>query len=341
MSRTTPTMPARSTSGLRRGLVGVELRRLRWRRLTKALLVLTVLFTGVTVFGAYQSSSPDNLAQQLADYRQAAEEFPRMLADCRQAEAQAREDGTPQDDFDCSTLTPPTLQDYGLESPEAAALTVSLARANGFLYAFLAFVLGASFVGAEYTSGSLGTWLTFEPRRLRVGAGKLVAAGVGGAVITAVGLALTALGAWLVSRVNQPDPGLALPPGTGAGESVTQVVLRGLAVGIVGGLIGVALAFIVRNTGAVVAVVLGYAVVVEGVLAQGLGHGRFIPWLPMKNLEAFLQGGTTYFAERCTAQGCQYEPFTLSYTHGWVYVSVFVVALLAVALWLFRRRDVG
>lgn len=323
------------------GLVAVELRRLWWRRLTKVLLVLAVLFTGVGIYGAYQSTLPDTLAQQVAGYKEQAAQFPQMVRDCQQAQADARQNGESNADLGCSQLTPPTPKDFGLQAPETGALTVSLSTNHAILYAFLAFVLGASFVGAEFSSGSLGTWLTFEPRRLRVAGSKFVAAGIGGAAIAALGLAATALGAWLVSQVNRPDPSLDLPAVTGPGESVTQTLLRCLLVGVISGLAGVALALVVRNTGAVVAVVLGYGVVVEGVLAQAVGHGRLAPWLPMKNVEAFLQRGTTYFAEKCTAQGCQYEPMRLSYTHGWVYLSVFMVALVAVALWVFRRRDIG
>ncbi|MDN5797773.1 MAG: ABC transporter permease subunit [Intrasporangium sp.] len=322
-------------------LVAVELRRLWWRRLTKALLVLAVLFTGMTVYGTYQATSSANLEQQLRDYQQTSAQFPEMLRDCQRAQAEARQSGDADADLGCSEMTPPTPQDLGLESPQAGALTVSLSATNAALYAFLALVLGASFVGAEFSSGSLGTWLTFEPRRHRVAASKLVAAAAGGAAIAALGLALTVLGAWVVSQVNRPDPALQLPTATGPGDSVTQMLLRCLLVGVIAAVAGVALALLVRNTGAVVAIVLGYSIVVEGIIAQGLGRGGLVPWLPLKNLEAFIQRGTTYFTEQCTAEGCQSQQMTLSYTHGWVYLSVFMAALVAVALWLFRRRDVS
>ena len=51
------------------GLVGVELRRLWWRRLTKAVLVGVVAFTGLMVYNVYNQSSPETLAQRLDDYR--------------------------------------------------------------------------------------------------------------------------------------------------------------------------------------------------------------------------------------------------------------------------------
>ena len=59
----------------------------------------------------------------------------------------------------------------------------------GVAMVFVAFVIGASFVGAEFGAGSLSTQLIFEPRRTRVIAVKAVAVGVGLA-ITAVALSL-------------------------------------------------------------------------------------------------------------------------------------------------------
>jgi ABC-2 type transport system permease protein len=323
------------------GLVAVELRRLWWRRLAKVVIALAVVLTGVTLYGAYQSTSPDAIAERLQNYRQTVAQFPQMLQDCQRAEAQARESGDPAADFGCSQLTAPTPQEFGLESPQAADLTVSMAETNAYLYAFLAFALGASFIGAEFSSGSLGTWLTFEPRRLRVAGAKLLAGGLGGGAVAALGLTVTALGAWLVSQLNRPDPALSLPAGSGGDESVTQLLIRCLVAGALTGAGGVALGLIVRNTGVIVGIVLGYGVIVEGLLAQALGHGRLVPWLPLKNLQAFVERGSTYFAEVCTADGCHMEPMRVSYTHGWVYLLVVGISLLAVALAVFRRRDLS
>jgi ABC-2 type transport system permease protein len=323
------------------GLVAVELRRLWWRRLSKALLVITVLFTGATVYGAYQSTSTANLAQRVAAYEQSVRDFPEMVQQCQRAQSDARADGDPEADFGCQQMTPPTLEDFGITSPDAGALFAELAETTAYLYAFLALVLGASLVGAEYSAGSLSTWLTFEPRRIRVASSKLVATGMAGAALAAVGLALTAAGTWVVTQVNRPDPSLRLPVPTTPDDPVSHLLLRCLAVAVIAAVTGSALALVARNTGAVVAVVLGYAVVVEGILAQALGRGHLTPWLPVRNVEAFLARGTSYHAQVCESAGsCQYTSLTLSYTHGWVYLLVAVPLLLAFALAVFRRRDV-
>ncbi|MGH9025991.1 MAG: hypothetical protein ACRDWD_07730, partial [Acidimicrobiia bacterium] len=65
--------------------------------------------------------------------------------------------------------------------------------ATAIVWAMISFVLGASFVGAEWRAGTMTTLLTWEPRRLRVFAAKaLVAAGLGAAVVVVLDVVLGA-----------------------------------------------------------------------------------------------------------------------------------------------------
>jgi hypothetical protein len=54
---------------------------------------------------------------------------------------------------------------------------------TGVAMVFVAFVIGASFIGAEMTAGSLGAQLVFEPRRTRLVLAKAIAVGVGTALL--------------------------------------------------------------------------------------------------------------------------------------------------------------
>jgi hypothetical protein len=90
---------------------------------------------------------------------------------------------------------------------------------TGVALLFVAFVLGASFVGAEFNVGSLTTQLMYEPRRWRVhlAKGTTVFIGVGAfALLTFASLAITMLvgaslhgvtdgatSAWWVTRITQ------------------------------------------------------------------------------------------------------------------------------------------
>lgn len=324
------------------GLVGVELRRLWWRRLTKVALAAAVLVTGVTVYTAYLATAPESVARAVDMYEQERANFPQMVAECQRAQQEARDAGETEADFGCAQMQPPTLENFGAANPIPAAIFTGMLKTNGLFYAFLAFLVGASFVAAEFSAGSLGNWLTFQPRRLRVGLSKLLAAAGGGLLVAAAGLGVAALGAWMIGIVNRPDSDLTIPLLTDLGEPLSQPVLRYLVLTMGAGIVGAALGFLVRNTGAVVGVVIGYVVVVEGILAQGVMSGRLSPWLPALNIEGFLSRGTTYMVERCTSAGrCEYVNATHTYTSSWVYLVVFGIVMAASALLVFRRRDVS
>jgi hypothetical protein len=62
-------------------------------------------------------------------------------------------------------------------------------KGTGVAMVFLAFVLGASFIGAEFAAGSVGAQLVFEPRRTRVVAVKAAAVGIGSGLL-AIGILL-------------------------------------------------------------------------------------------------------------------------------------------------------
>jgi ABC-2 type transport system permease protein len=145
----------------------------------------------------------------------------------------------------------------------------------------------------------------------------------------------------MVGTLNRPDSDLQIPVLTDVGEPLAHLVLRYVGLVIAAGVVGAALAFLARNTGAVVGIVIGYGVVVEGIVAQGLARGKLTPWLPAQNITGFLERGTEYAAEKCTAGRCEYSMVALSYTHSWVYLSVFGIALTALAVLVFRRRDVS
>ncbi len=89
-----------------------------------------------------------------------------------------------------------------------------------------------------------------------------------------------------------------------------------------GGLGGAVLGLLARATAGVIGIVAGYAVLVEGFIANGVQGGALQPWLVRLNVDAFVGKGATYFVETCGPDGCQGAQHTLGYTHGWVYLLV-------------------
>ena len=341
------------------GLVGVELRRLWWRRLTKAVLVGVVAFTGLMVYNVYNQSSPETLAQRLDEYQSMVADaerqkqdieanLPAMIADCRQQEAAERErQNNTSIDFGCEQIGEvhvPTMEDIGISLPIADTITAELVPYATFAYAFLVLLLMGSFVAAEFSTGALGNWLTFKPQRVRVALSKLAAAGVGGALAAGLGLGLLVLGARMVATINRPDSDLRLPTPPPLEDSVAQLLLRAVLVVVAAGLMGAALAFLLRHTAGLVGLLLGYLVVVEFIAIQAFLGGRLNPWAITPNASAFLNKGYEYVAETCTSvegnRSCTFGTQELSYTHGWIYLLVLVLGVGAAAVLVFRRRDV-
>lgn len=334
------------------GLVGVELRRLWWRRLTKAVIVAIFAVVGMATFSIYQETTPENIAQRVDEYHSMVEQMQRdqaqldpaqkaqQLADCKKSEAQSQQDGAPAD-FGCDHMfDPPTLQQFGLTNLAKDEIIRSIAVEGFYVFAFLAFILGASFVAAEYATGSLGNWLTFVPRRVRVATSKLVAATLAGVGIATVAIGLAILSATMITTINRPDSDLALPDGPSTG-TITQELLRVGVVVALGGLGGAVIGILLRSTAGVIGTVLAWTVVAEGLIASELSGGRWQPWFMRTNVESFVHDGSTYYATVCKPTECMSEQLTNSYTHGWVYLVIVSALGVAAALLAFRRRDVS
>jgi len=79
---------------------------------------------------------------------------------------------------------------------------------TGVALLFVSFVLGASFVGAEFNVGSLTTQLLFEPRRWRVHLAKSAAVALGTAALAFAVLLIVALAMYIGSELNGVVHGL-------------------------------------------------------------------------------------------------------------------------------------
>lgn len=189
--------------------------------------------------------------------------------------------------------------------------------------ALVAWLAGASLVGAEYTSRGLVTTLGFEPGRVRVFAAKALAA-----VATAAGLALALLVAMLVAML--PSAWLHGAPAVGEASSATLagVVLRGVAMAAVAAAMGFALASAGRSTATALGVGFGYILVVENILGSSVAGWR--RWL--------LLGNTIVFVSGRSAGG---DVPGRSVTAAGLFLAGVAGALLIGALSVFTRRDVG
>lgn len=326
-------------------LTKVELRRLFSRRLTTVALLGALVITGLMLFGTYQEAKPlsgAELTAQRAQFDQAHKEFEangeQQVQECLTQQSETRKTD-PKADFGCNQMEP-KLESWGKPQAKFAAMMPDILLAGSYLLTLVGFVVGASFVAAEFSSGSMSSWLTFEPRRMRVYASKLTAAGLGLIPSTVALLGLLTAGVWLIVRYFSPTAVTTAKVWGDLGE----MGARSLALALAATVTGAALGVLVRRTVAVLGIAVGYLVLVEGVFGQALHSAR--PWLLQLNVTGWLQHGATYFIDTCStnAQGgysCQSVDKVLSFGHSTAYLGLLVVLTVGLAAVVFRRRDVS
>jgi ABC-2 type transport system permease protein len=192
-----------------------------------------------------------------------------------------------------------------------------------FWLCLISLILGASFVGAEWHHGTIGTLLTWQPRRARLLGSKAAAA-----------MIVAFVGTWLAQAVLAA----ALIPaaklhGTTAGVDAAWlaraggIVLRGAVLVSIAAAIGLAIASIGRNTAAALGVAFGYFAIAEPFLrAWRPGWDR---WLAGGNIAVYLPIDSNAAAR--TGR---------SVLSAGVVLVAYGAILMAAAIAVFRRRDV-
>ena len=247
------------------------------------------------IYSSTRPPSADEMARQRASYEQAFEEWnsndgPAQVEECMAAATAATPDPNGNwggmTERDCQTMVP-TLEAYGWTAPRIDQAIAEVPTATAFALGMIAIVLAASFIGAEFSTGSIGNWLTYEPRRTRVFASKMIVVAVATATLGIVGNIVMTLVTWMSVRAN--DGTMVRPPGTLT--HVAHTYWRGVLMIVAMGLIAAALAFLTRHTAAVIGIMIGWMMIVEGTL-MGL-----VQWLRtyslVTNLEAWITGQST------------------------------------------------
>ncbi|GAA1741143.1 hypothetical protein GCM10009809_40850 [Isoptericola hypogeus] len=207
------------------------------------------------------------------------------------------------------------------------------------LLLMVALVVGVSFVTAEVNSGSMGMWLTFEPRRRRVYWSKAAAAALGTVPLVAVGFGLL-VGTSYAAYASFD----AL--GTMTGDVWVQVAGfagRLVAAGALAAVIGVALGILLKHAAAAVGLVAA-GVWASAVFAYPLGELQ--RWLPTTNVTAWLNGGNVFVVDDCApdADGmfvCTQAEHVVTAGQGGLYLLVAGVVIALLSVVVFRRRDVS
>lgn len=326
-------------------LIAAEILRARSRRATGIILTglvgLCLVFLG-TNFATTKMPGPAEVERAQTEFNADLEMWQK---DHQQSYdrclTEAKEVGATPEDWGCDGILDPPKLEYYTWTPDGFAERVAGETAGLLqLAAALMVLLGASLTAAEFSSGSLGNWLTFAPRRTRVFFSKLAAAA---AVAFAAAVLVAALGilgtaAWTSLRgIPSPEPLDA--------AKLTGVVARSVGVVVVGGAIGAALGALLRHTAAVIGVVGGYFIVVEGVFAGIFWQSGLHRWFLSTQLSAVINGKASYYVEVCKPDSSGYmncESIEKFVTGGEaaLFLGIIVTALLVLSWAVFRRRDV-
>ena len=333
-------------------LYKAETRRLVKRRFTKLFVLGGLLILGAVAVGTFFTSEkvgPDQIAvaQQQAEsnYRQSLAEAEKIKRDCEAAQGTPEAASFPpkceglytptQEDFRAEWFLPPTF-DFRTKFPDMVSTLAAIMAVVGF-------IIGASFVGAEWSSGGMMNLLLWRPQRVRVLATKLIAFLAG---LTALTVVVSVAWTGLFTLIAQAR-GSTASMTSGAWQSMALMELRALALVVAAGTLGFGLASIGRHT----AMALGVVVAVVIVFQFGLGtvlnlaHAKFfeaylIPVWLIAWMSKEYRIEDTSSCDFSVTTGCQPEALTLTWQMAGVGLAAIFLLVVGASLWTMRKRDV-
>jgi ABC-2 type transport system permease protein len=320
-------------------LVLAELNRLRSRRLTVITVLAVVLAAGLFQLAVNSAVSPPSTAELAAGQEQYQSDLREYEQNAEQNE-QMRQECLDQGGDGQGCDFKPRLEWYVTPAEAFADIAPTALMFATMITGLGAFLMAASFIGAEYTSGSITNWLTFIPQRWKVFTAKAVAVLLGSGLLGTVILGGTLASAALLSTSHGGE--------ITSGQALTASAARGVGLVVAMALISFGLALIARHTAAAIGVLLGYALLnivlllLFGVLPS---LQRIRPFLPDLNLQAFLnKGGYSYTDSypKVESGGTTVDQVqqTITVAEAGIYWLVLTAVTLGVAFIIFRRRDV-
>ncbi len=322
-------------------LLALELTRLRWRRAVAVLLAGCALITVVVFAGTAWTTRPISDA----DRQNAQAQVDRDLADPHYQREVERCEKRPRrygaaNTAECATIMGPQVEWY-LSRPELRVGQTFRSSGLGVITILMGLLMlvGTTFAGADWNSGSMSNQLLFEPRRSRIWLAKAGAVLLLSLVTAAVLLAAFGGGLALLAQTRGIDVPPDVPGWIVASSARAVLVIGAAAVG------AYAVTMLFRSTvftlGAMFAVVVGATI-----LLALLGVSE--AWFPNKNLGAVIWNGSNYYVEPPTVcfQGRPPRGIDCDGREKlelWVAarnIGVVLAGAVALSMWSFRRRDV-
>jgi hypothetical protein len=336
------TPEATAPAGRFGGLLRAETHRFLGRRFIRVLLAVTLVgWIAVLVISllGFQSPSPESLTaarqQQQEQLQLGNEGREQCLADPN------RPADTPVEDWCGQPLTAADIPlSQFLQPPpfsmadDAGSGAVSVAA----VAAALAFLIGGTFVGAEWSTRSMVALLFWETRRPRVMGAKVLVTAVAAAVL---GLVMQGLWLGLASLLQAvAGDGGTLPDGFW--WQLLGASGRGVLLTVFAGLLGFGLTNLLRNTGAATGVAFVYVVI--GETAVRALRPAWQPWLLTNNAAALVvpDGLTLSWPDRgataLDAPDFGFVQYLLTNGQAAVYLTVVIAVVVGLGVVLFSRR---
>ncbi|WP_433127564.1 ABC transporter permease subunit [Micromonospora sp. CA-240977] len=336
-------------------LFRTELRRLTKRRFTRYMTLLGLLVLAAVVIGVFFSNQKLDAGQYAKAEQQAEQQYQMQVRDTEQQRANCERDkaaGTPSDGrypSDCSEMMPVPREEFQAQwyLPSTFDFRDTFDETLipfAAILALVGFVVGASFIGAEWSTGGMMNLLLWRPKRLTVLLTKLAALLTGMLAVTLPAAVLWFAGFWAVATFRGSTEKMT----SGAWQSFVLTGVRGVVLVLVLTTIGFALASLGRHT----AMALGGVVAVMVVGQFGLGillDMAGVRWaeaflLPTYMLAWMTKTITLQDWDSCNATfsgSCEPETLDITWQQSSVLLSVTVVVILGAALWVMRRRDIS
>ncbi|MCW2845908.1 MAG: family transporter protein [Nocardioides sp.] len=329
-------------------LLRVELVRFRWRRavlllVAAAVIVPTVIFAATAWNTRPVSGAELQQIQQQVKEDASSPSYQRQVRRCVDHPQRYGAAGEADVQAACEDRVLPQVEWYTGRSP--LDLDNERRAGSGFavsiVLTMLLLLLGTTFVGHDWNSGSMSNQLLFEPRRLRVWAAKGAVVLLAGTVVAGVVLLAYWTGLWLVAEHRD------VVIRDGAVSAAYHQAFRAALLGGFAGLGGYALTMLFRSTVATLGVL--FAVSIAGpLLITILNFPGGQKLMPQNNYGAIMVDHfsfTDYDSEACQQEqmrgedgaSCQVQ---MSKTRGTLYFGSLLLLAGVPSVLSFRRRDV-
>ena len=241
--------------------------------------------------------------------------------------------GSSSSSSDCTAL-PTNITVEGFLRPQMSfeQLVVSSLEPTAQMGLLIVVVLITVMIGAEFSTGSIGTQLTFTPRRLPLLWAKALASAICGACLMAFWTALmVVLGVFFYLNMRGIE---GLTAGSLLGAQVGRALLAGAVMGMLAALVTMALASTVKTW-----VLISAGLALSQFLESSRDIAQTVWLLPTANVLSFVNGEwsrTIY-----NSDGVRQEPVPhLDYGYSLGYVVFWLVVIGIWASVSFSRRNI-